>query len=321
MFSVVIPLYNKELCIENTIQSVLDQTFRDFEIVVINDGSTDNSENKVSKFSDSRIRLIKQENQGVSAARNRGIIEAKHEWIAFLDGDDLWPPEKLEIFNKYIQDIPDLNWGFSGYALQENNVVIKEYLYEIEPPRVNNIFDCLLGGIKIITPSVIVRRSVLVENNFFFTPGLNRSEDREVWYKLCCFDKRPLYVNKCLSIYVIMTGQESLSSRGKILDPDFNFLSMEKRIEKDLDKLDKIDRSLFLKYLRKFNEKFMYTYWLRWKSLPRRFKNYLPRLEYFFLLLTAWMPYSSKKFLRRGIDFYKRKRAVLYSKSQAKWIL
>src|SRR5690554_5521626 len=96
MFSVVIPLYNKELSISNTIQSVLDQTFQNFEIVIVNDGSTDNSVKEVEKFDDKRIRLIHQENQGVSAARNRGIKEARYEWIAFLDGDDLWEKEHLE---------------------------------------------------------------------------------------------------------------------------------------------------------------------------------------------------------------------------------
>jgi glycosyltransferase involved in cell wall biosynthesis len=84
MFSVIIPLYNKELSISNTIQSVLDQTFQNFEIVIVNDGSTDNSVKEVEKFDDKRIRLIHQENKGVSAARNRGIEEAKYEWIAFF---------------------------------------------------------------------------------------------------------------------------------------------------------------------------------------------------------------------------------------------
>lgn len=86
MFSVVIPLYNKELSIGNTIQSVLDQTCQDFEIIVVNDGSTDNSAAVVEAIEDDRIRLIHQENQGVSAARNRGIEETRGEWVAFWMG-------------------------------------------------------------------------------------------------------------------------------------------------------------------------------------------------------------------------------------------
>ena len=111
MFSVIIPLYNKELSISNTIQSVLDQTFQNFEIVIVNDGSTDNSVKEVEKFDDKRIRLIHQENQGVSAARNRGIEEAKYEWIAFLDADDLWMENHLEEMTKLIHDYNDCKFN------------------------------------------------------------------------------------------------------------------------------------------------------------------------------------------------------------------
>lgn len=97
-FSVVIPLYNKQYTIVNTLNSVLKQTFQDFEIVIVNDGSTDDSVRLISEnFTDIRIKVINQQNAGVSAARNRGIEEAQSEWIAFLDGDDLWHEDYLQI--------------------------------------------------------------------------------------------------------------------------------------------------------------------------------------------------------------------------------
>src|SRR5690554_3840739 len=107
MISVVIPLYNKEKSIMNTIQSVLNQTFQDFEIVVINDGSTDKSAEIVEHIKDFRIRLVHQENQGVSAARNRGIKEAKYDWVAFLDGDDWWSDDFLTVLNDLQIKYPD----------------------------------------------------------------------------------------------------------------------------------------------------------------------------------------------------------------------
>ncbi|MGB9938210.1 glycosyltransferase family 2 protein [Methanosarcina sp.] len=94
--SVVIPVYNKEPHVKRALRSVLNQTVQDFEMIVINDRSTDKSLQEVKSFSDPRIRLISQENSGVSIACNRGIDEAKSELIAFLDADDEWIPDYLE---------------------------------------------------------------------------------------------------------------------------------------------------------------------------------------------------------------------------------
>src|SRR5690606_24640193 len=115
MFSVVIPLYNKELSIIETINSVLGQDFDDYEIIVINDGSTDNSRQKVYSIIDSRIRIIDQANGGVSSARNRGINEAKYEWIAFLDGDDLWKNNHLQTFKKMITNYSEYKVFCTSY--------------------------------------------------------------------------------------------------------------------------------------------------------------------------------------------------------------
>jgi glycosyltransferase involved in cell wall biosynthesis len=100
MMSIVMPLYNKEKEVERAIQSALNQTFSDFELIVVNDGSTDEGPKIVQSFSDPRIRLINQENAGVSAARNRGIEEVKSDLIAFLDADDEWLPDFLETINR-----------------------------------------------------------------------------------------------------------------------------------------------------------------------------------------------------------------------------
>ncbi|HAT66053.1 MAG TPA: glycosyltransferase family 2 protein, partial [Flavobacteriaceae bacterium] len=95
MISVIIPLYNKERFIGETIQSVLNQSFADFELILINDGSTDKSEAVVKTFNDPRIRYKSIANSGVSVARNTGIELAKFPWIAFLDADDWWAPSFL----------------------------------------------------------------------------------------------------------------------------------------------------------------------------------------------------------------------------------
>ncbi len=108
MFSVVIPLYNKAHTIVNTIQTVMNQTYSDFEVVVVNDGSTDNSVEVIQQhFSDSRIRIVNQQNQGVSAARNKGVESSKNELIAFLDGDDELLPEFLSKMNESVEQFPE----------------------------------------------------------------------------------------------------------------------------------------------------------------------------------------------------------------------
>lgn len=107
MISVVIPLYNKAHTIVNTLNSVLQQIYQNFEIIIVNDGSTDNSVEIIKQhFVDDRIRIINQKNAGVSVARNRGVEEAQSEYIAFLDGDDEWHPEYLYTMHKIIIKYP-----------------------------------------------------------------------------------------------------------------------------------------------------------------------------------------------------------------------
>lgn len=108
MISIIIPLYNKAHTIVDTLKTVLNQTYSDYEIIIINDGSTDGGIEIIQKtFDDERIHIITQTNQGVAVARDRGVKEARSNYIAFLDADDKWHPEYLEIMNKAIQKYPN----------------------------------------------------------------------------------------------------------------------------------------------------------------------------------------------------------------------
>lgn len=102
--SIVIPLYNKEHTIRNTLETVLTQSYTDYEIIVVNDGSTDHSVDRIKEINDKRINLICQSNAGVSSARNSGIMHAKGKWILFLDADDTLMPDALKIFMDSIID-------------------------------------------------------------------------------------------------------------------------------------------------------------------------------------------------------------------------
>lgn len=182
MFSVVIPLYNKELSINNTICSVLNQTFGDFEIIIVNDGSTDNSENIVKKIGDDRVRLLNQKNQGVSAARNTGIQNAKYEWIAFLDGDDLWEKNHLEEIHKMMKIFPSEKIFVTSFEFSDKRNMFKH-------PRNSTIFkieDYFKEAIKesLIWTSVVVINANCFESIGVFDEQLNRGEDLDLWSRL-----------------------------------------------------------------------------------------------------------------------------------------
>lgn len=182
MFSVVIPLYNKEQSIANTIQSVLDQTFQDFEIVVVNDGSTDKSAEIVERINGSRIRLIHQENGGVSSARNRGIKEAVRDWIAFLDGDDLWKVNHLEEVAEMIKLFPNDKVFTTSFEYSDGRKLFKH-------PRKSKIFKVENYFKEALKESLIWTSVVTVHKSCFdkvgaFNPKLSRGEDLDMWARL-----------------------------------------------------------------------------------------------------------------------------------------
>lgn len=297
MFSVVIPLYNKQLSIKKTIESVLAQSFQDFEIIIINDGSTDNSVDIVKAINDSRVRLIEQENLGVSAARNRGIKESKSDWITFLDADDLWVPEHLEEFKKMIDNFPHTNWLFSGFTINSQKKTTKRVFNK--SGKLNNIFNDLLDGIRIHTSTVCIRRSLFKNHNeLYFRTGLNNSEDREVWYKLACIDKSPIYIAKSLSIYDTASDSNSLTKQ------NFNehFLSMEYRISRFTRLITVEDKNKLHKYIRKFNRNALIAAYTS-GHFKKSHKVHLNILEYNLLKYTMNIPHIFKRYIAQVLRF------------------
>ncbi len=179
-YSVIIPMYNSELYISSTITSVLKQTFKNFELLIINDGSTDNSTEIVNQFNDTRIKLITKANGGVSSARNRGIKEAKGEYIAFLDSDDYWHPNHLEFASKYLSINNNIVW-YTSSQKNVNQITLKKEI------TLNNKFQYLnffAGGIQFISSSnVIIKRNIVVKADGF-PENIKYGEDTVFWYKI-----------------------------------------------------------------------------------------------------------------------------------------
>ncbi|MGB5941359.1 MAG: glycosyltransferase [Leeuwenhoekiella sp.] len=115
-FSVVIPVYNKRDFLRKTLKSVYDQTYTDYEIIAVNDGSTDGSDKILKDFNSEKLKVIDQHNQGLSAARNTGIKNATGEIIAFLDADDLWQGNHLQVIDKLAQDFPEADLYAAAYS-------------------------------------------------------------------------------------------------------------------------------------------------------------------------------------------------------------
>lgn len=188
MISVVIPLYNKATTVERAVNSVLNQTFQDFELIVVNNGSTDGGEEIVRRMTDPRVRLVEQENQGVSMARNRGIKESKNDWIAFLDADDEWLPTFLETALHLHDKYPDCAVCASAYrrcnsrgelqdirllhCLDSNNFIMDNY-FEV----------AALSDPPFCSISVMVKKDAL-EAIGGFPKGVHQGEDLLTWARL-----------------------------------------------------------------------------------------------------------------------------------------
>lgn len=202
--SVIIPLYNKELSIVSTLQTVLDQTFSDYEIVIVDDGSTDSSVAEVEKVQDSRIRLIHQQNAGVSAARNRGIKEAKGDLIAFLDADDEWKPEYLAtqyyLFRKYPEcDIFACNYEFRDISGNVTSTILHKLSFAGDDGILTNYFEVAsCSHPPLWTSAVMVKKQALLSIGGF-PIGIKSGEDLLTWARLAvngmiAYSKRPLAV-------------------------------------------------------------------------------------------------------------------------------
>lgn len=162
--SVVLICYNAEKFIKKTIESVLNQTYKNFEFVIVNDCSTDKSEEIITSFSDSRIKYIKNEqNMKISKTRNRGVENTTGEYIAFLDSDDIWCENKLE---KHVEHIKKTNAkiSYSGYYFISNDGVLQNKIHHV-PQKVD--FKKLLKQ-NVITPSASVfQRDLLLKYPFY----------------------------------------------------------------------------------------------------------------------------------------------------------
>jgi glycosyltransferase involved in cell wall biosynthesis len=185
-FSVVIPLFNKENYILKTLDSVLKQDYIDFEIIVINDGSSDNSLEKVKSVKDPRLKVISQKNQGVSQARNKGISEAKGDYIALLDADDYWYPHHLSSLKQLIELYPEVGLYGDRYEIILQNKTtrlshISNYIQN-EPVLIKDYFTESVADPILWTSACAFRKDTFYEIGEF-DPKLRTAEDLDFFVR------------------------------------------------------------------------------------------------------------------------------------------
>jgi glycosyltransferase involved in cell wall biosynthesis len=218
MFSIVIPLYNKEESIQNTLQSVLRQSFTDFEVIVVDDGSTDLSCERVEELNDVRVRIFKKKNGGVCSARNKGIEESKYDYIAFLDADDYWEPNYLKEQLHLITDFPDAAlWGCAfGFKFGDKKQQIDHVLPINYRDFVSNYFGLRRKTDLFHTSAVVIKKEAFAEVGMFDI-RIKYGEDLDMWYRI--INHFPVvFFNKTLAYYQQEAENRALNKSIKLAE-------------------------------------------------------------------------------------------------------
>lgn len=299
--SVVIPIYNSEKHIEKCLESVLNQTLKEIEIIVINDGSKDNSLKKIKKYEkDDRVKIISRENEGVSFTRNEGIANGVGEYVYFLDSDDyLEKNDTLEIlYNKCEKENLDI-LVFDYYKVINNK---KEYIKNIEIEGIIKKDDYFYNVIDYNGCSIwskIIRRNLYIKNNIKFLESIFLAEDWNISIKLGFLAEKIGKINEVFYNYVQHESQgtktidlnKSLRDEFKASGDLIEFLS---KYDGSEDYIKAVKLKMYFKYLKKRYNNLEYYNILK-KQFLKENKKELFNCEYF-----------KKQILKNKVKFYLR---------------
>jgi glycosyltransferase involved in cell wall biosynthesis len=263
-FTVIIPLYNKEKYIENAIKSVLNQTFTDFNLLIINDFSTDKSVEIASKYISDTVEIIHHEkNAGLAAARNTGIKNSNSNYITYLDADDLWKPTFLESIFQLIQNFPEARiFGTNYEEVWDNIIKIPHNGSEILPIDFTGYINFFKINVKqgIYNHGSVCFHKEVFEKIGFYNEKINFSEDLDFNIR-ANYNFKLAYTNSIQMRYFMQTeNQLTQSSLLNKTIPDFDTYENWAKTNSDLKKYLDFERYVLGKRLKKNND-------LRWKKM------------------------------------------------------
>lgn len=316
-FSVIMPLFNKERYVKKAIESVISQTYRDFELIIVDDGSTDNSAAVCEEFSNSLtlshsnpFRLIKQANAGVAAARNNGVAKSKGEFVCFLDADDWWEPEMLDEIDRLIQEYPDAGLYATNYVYYKpgkTHVALK-----LERGYMNYPEAYLQSiAMPVWTGAACMPRKVFDEMGGF-PVGIKLGEDFLLWAKTALHYK-VAFCEKALAYYNNDVPANLRATRN-LHEPQYHMLFNLGEIEAIVDRrLSIVDRGEWKSLLDKLRVIGLMDYWLsrdyhdtaaeelkkvNWSKLPKKAKAHYEK--------PIWYLKAHRHFMRVG-SYFKQK--------------
>lgn len=206
-FSVIIPVYNAANTLEETLRSVENQTYGDFEVILVNDGSADESKSIIAKWQEQNslsVRVINQENQGLGASRNRGMEVAKGKWMALLDADDLWDKDKLAHLADFLNT--DETAGLIYHRVM-NFGMGKTSKRPARPVR--EITELLTHNNPLVPSAVIIKRELALKYPFSERRDLHGAEDLHLWVRLLAAGVSFCFVKKAITFYRVSGGMSS----------------------------------------------------------------------------------------------------------------
>lgn len=302
LISVIIPLYNKENFISNALESLLQQTYSNFELIIVNDGSTDDSLQKVNQFDDGRIVVITINNSGVSVARNTGIKAAKYKWIAFLDADDWWEPTFLEEMVKAINRYDNNRIFASGRNRVFKNVTERyenEYLPGEGKTESINYFKVISNYLPPVNSSNVVLDKSLFNEFGYFKEGQEKYEDHDLWMRICV-KHLVVFVNKPLSFY----RKTELNTASKNVYTAKDFLSYLKTLIDISEKVSLEEKKYIMSYTNRFVLLTFIKYHNKYSSGERRevfnlAKKLLSKKNLFIIRIVRLFPFDLYYILKK----------------------